>query len=286
MTDTTVLEDETIIEVDSSTINPIRAPFTRFSTEETIILCRAFVNVSEDPITGTDQKVCHFWTKVFNKFKELCARDGMCGAGNLKTVASLCSKFKKSILPDVNHYVGLQKQIPMASGENEDDYKLRLESIFETRFKKKFTHGGCMDVLKQMPRFEMMLKDDDLDIDSTLVNSGVYSAVKTPRPIGTKVAKQIKEEEGAREEMIAKKLKLLESIAESGRILAMSFQSESYANLAAVYESKGKKKQAKSFLMKAVALAAGINKDTSLINNKENEHDSNEATDTEDEIVV
>lgn len=127
-----------------------RGPFSRFTAEETVSLCRAFVNVSEDPITGNNQRLNTFWTKVYAKFQELCVREGSDGAGKLKSVNSLKTKFKKSILPKVNHCLGVARSTPMASGENDDDYHTRLRDVYQIRHKKKFAYSNCLEVLKKM----------------------------------------------------------------------------------------------------------------------------------------
>ena len=41
---------------------------TNFSKEEDLFLCRAFVNVSQDPIKGNDRKGSTFWADVKIKF--------------------------------------------------------------------------------------------------------------------------------------------------------------------------------------------------------------------------
>jgi hypothetical protein len=42
-----------------------------FTDEEYQILCRAWVNVSEDPIHGTDQTGATFWEKITAKFDSM-----------------------------------------------------------------------------------------------------------------------------------------------------------------------------------------------------------------------
>jgi hypothetical protein len=233
-----------------------RAPYSRFTPEESVFLCRAFVNVSQDPITGADQKSAVFWSKVHVKFMRLC--EGTPGAGHLKTAKSLQTKWKKSVMPKVNHYLGVARTNPMASGENDGDYHTRLCEIFNRRHGKPFNFSSCLEVLKQMPKFEMFLRDDESTLDHSKINGSVYSSVKTPRPMGNKVAKRIQAESAKTEETAVKKAKALESLAESGRLLALTLQSDNYTTLAAIYAEKGNKQQSDAFLLKAVALAAGI----------------------------
>jgi hypothetical protein len=37
---------------------------TNFTEEEDVALCRAFVNVSADPIAGAEKRSSHFWADI------------------------------------------------------------------------------------------------------------------------------------------------------------------------------------------------------------------------------
>ncbi len=119
-----------------------------------------------------------------------------------------------------------------------------------------FFHLSHQDYI--VPSLPKCLPAVQSDIDHSLVNGSVYSSAKTPRPIGAKAAKPEKEDSIKAEAMASKKLKVLESLADSSRILASAFQSESFTNLAAVFDQIGEESQARTFLQKAVALANGV----------------------------
>ncbi len=237
-----------------------RSSYTRFAEDECVILCRAFVNISEDPdpITGTDQKQKVFWARIAEKFKEICSREGITTVGRMKSAKSLKSKWKKSIVVDVNHYLGVYKTTPMASGENEEDHEKRILEVFKDRYEKSFSYENCLPVLKKMPKFNMVLEGGGKIPVDMWVNAGVYSAVTTPRPPGTKTAKRVIDEEKASADRDEKKMKMLDSLVQHGEKIALSLKSEAYFRIAEYYGKKGQHNQEHAFLMKAVALASGV----------------------------
>ena len=46
-----------------------------FTEEEDACLCKAWVNVSEDPVTGAGQKKDNFWSRVHQKYLLVCSED-------------------------------------------------------------------------------------------------------------------------------------------------------------------------------------------------------------------
>ena len=234
---------------------PSRTGYSRFSEEELVYLCQAYVNVSEDPVRGTDQRVDEFWDAVYNKFLKMCklkCLPRILAQAEKKKSSSLKNKFRRDIMPDMNHFLGIMKRHPLASGENEEDQRKRCLEIFEKQYQKKFLFSSCVEILKNMPKFSV-----DTGANDVLVNSQVYNSVKTPRPIGTKGAKRIINEQGQKEESIAKIQKTLDDIAQSARALSFSSQVDSAMALYNAFNSRGEHRQAYAFLLKAVAFASG-----------------------------
>ena len=52
----------------SSAVGGRPAKVGNYSIDEDIALCKAFVNVSSNPLTGTDQKAIVFWGRVQQRF--------------------------------------------------------------------------------------------------------------------------------------------------------------------------------------------------------------------------
>ena len=67
----------------------------QFSTEEEVFICRAFVNNSCDPVTGTDQKGSLFWKKVADQVQELYL---------VESDVSIVGHIRSHIQPDVFMY--------------------------------------------------------------------------------------------------------------------------------------------------------------------------------------
>ncbi|PXF41967.1 hypothetical protein BWQ96_08321 [Gracilariopsis chorda] len=69
-----------------------------YSTEEDVVLAKAWVRVSEDPIVGSEQKGNTFYTKVWNEYKQ--AKPGelpLCPLAStstrVKTILKHCVRF-------------------------------------------------------------------------------------------------------------------------------------------------------------------------------------------------
>jgi hypothetical protein len=48
-----------------------------FSSAEDVILCRAYVNVTTNPITGVGQKASQFWQSIKEKFDAIFDSEGI-----------------------------------------------------------------------------------------------------------------------------------------------------------------------------------------------------------------
>ena len=67
----------------------------RFSAEEDVFICRAFVNISCDPVTGTDQKGSLFWQKVADQVQEMyLAESDVSIVGHIRTSGSILTRYQ------------------------------------------------------------------------------------------------------------------------------------------------------------------------------------------------
>ncbi|KAG3017535.1 hypothetical protein JG687_00015351 [Phytophthora cactorum] len=70
-----------------------------WTQEEDVVLCRAYLNVSEDGATGTDQSSTLFRRQIFEAFVLLAGSDG-----SGRNPGALKSRWSRLINPDVASY--------------------------------------------------------------------------------------------------------------------------------------------------------------------------------------
>ena len=87
-----------------------------YTNEENIIICKAYVNASQDPIAGVDQRATVFQSKVFQNYTTLMNGDNGRSKRNIHEQAKNLIKFCKRY--ECHHKVINSTEY---SGRNEDD---------------------------------------------------------------------------------------------------------------------------------------------------------------------
>lgn len=82
-----------------------------FGEEEDLILCKAFVNVSENPVIGNNQKGSTFWAAVGSRFRELYSQLDEYVLGQPRNNDSLKLRFQRQIQPCTQVFNKYYKQI-------------------------------------------------------------------------------------------------------------------------------------------------------------------------------
>ena len=99
----------------------------RWSQNEDLALCKSFINVSEDPIAGTDQRASIFWSTIFEKFKAQVEADNSRTETALQSrwvaINKLCKKFS-------GYFGEVQRSNPSGTTE-EDMTKMALDNFKE-----------------------------------------------------------------------------------------------------------------------------------------------------------
>ncbi|KAG7372189.1 No apical meristem-associated C-terminal domain containing protein [Nitzschia inconspicua] len=173
-----------------------------FTPIEDVMLCRAYVNATLNPITGTDQKMEVFWRGIKGKFDELYAEADEVQEGVARAPEALMNRYMRKIQslstnasPTVHQVVS-----PRSSGPT---------LLHFAHFKRPFRFPHVAEVLMQLPKFDPMSHNDDieelLDVTgavnqnangkSTTNTIGKPMGSKIPRPIGQKAAKRKAQEE-------------------------------------------------------------------------------------------
>jgi hypothetical protein len=90
---------------------------TNFSIEEDILLVKAWINISTDPIQGTDQKGSKFWDRIWKKYHENKKEDTV-----ERSVHSLSNRWS-TIQKFTNKFCGYLAQVETKnpSGATEQD---------------------------------------------------------------------------------------------------------------------------------------------------------------------
>jgi hypothetical protein len=204
-----------------------------FTAEEDVFLCRAFVNVSQDPIKGNDQKSGDFWNNIRSTFMELYKAEAEVADEAMdRDVTSLQTRFRRHIHKDSQEFNGIlkkEKETPK-SGENEEDLLKRAVETYRDVHGRPYRFLDCLPVLQKMPKFALQEPDDDSVVSkSAMVNSSVYSASKMPRPIGCKAAKKRvhdSDQEGVQLTMGNKRVATLAAMAKSTHELAVAINNK------------------------------------------------------------
>jgi hypothetical protein len=129
----------------------------KFTDEEDIILCKAWKNTSQSPITGTNQSGAQFWLLIKEAYDALIANaEG--GPYIERTQQSLLDRFQRNIQKEMNFFNGfyIQRKRLNESGKNDqdriadaiEDFKLKMDG-------NKFRFPHCIEVLWECPQFSV-----------------------------------------------------------------------------------------------------------------------------------
>ncbi|KAG7366474.1 MULE transposase domain containing protein [Nitzschia inconspicua] len=82
-----------------------------FTPIEDVMLCRAYVNATLNPITGTDQKMEVFWRGIKAKFDELYAEADEVQEGVARAPEALMNRYMRKIQPEMNLWIPFYKRV-------------------------------------------------------------------------------------------------------------------------------------------------------------------------------
>ncbi|CEO94612.1 unnamed protein product (mitochondrion) [Plasmodiophora brassicae] len=170
---------------------------TNFTDAEDVLLARSWLNVSQDPATGTGQSKDTFWERVEAHF---CSNTS---AGE-RSARSLQSKWS-TIQREVSKFVGSIFASVKAldeSGTNEDEQIEKALTLFKSTNAKNssFSYLHCWRVLRTVPKWQdlrgrqaegtpKVKRKLDPNGDVVEVDNSPSTSVASERPIGVKAAK-------------------------------------------------------------------------------------------------
>nr|GEZ04948.1 hypothetical protein [Tanacetum cinerariifolium] len=113
------------------------------SQGEELLLVECFIQISEDPKVGSDQKYDTFWYKILDVYNEEAKKNNY----PLRTKNMLTGKW----IPmnrDVNKFNSLVLETNVMSEENDDDWMTRVEILYKTHAGSDFEHKSAWLFLK------------------------------------------------------------------------------------------------------------------------------------------
>jgi hypothetical protein len=194
-----------------------RARGPGFTLEEDLLVSKAYIAASEDPINGSGKKRSDFEASLKRCYDALCqdrAREKMTESAKQdqiavrasinigkapqpsksttqisfpdRTATSLMARFTRVISPVVTKFLALKSRHKKESGEDEAMYMARLRDIFKGQNKGvPFEHIEVADFLQKQAKWMSYSTSSSTDVD----------AFSLPRPIGKKKAQELKMEE-------------------------------------------------------------------------------------------
>ncbi|XP_016168043.1 glutathione S-transferase T3-like [Arachis ipaensis] len=163
------------------------------------MLISAWLNVSTDPIVGTDQKGKTFWSRIHNYCVEFCS--------DMTRRVVACMKRWYKINKVVAQFVGCYDQSSrnIRSGLNANNIKELAYKLYSTNYGKKFTFDWHSNMLRLEQKWRSQLPTQSGGSKRTKVSAtGAYSSLSNPetpladepgvdssvRPQGSKKSKQ------------------------------------------------------------------------------------------------
>jgi hypothetical protein len=134
---------------------------------EDLTLCKAYANVSTDPIHGTHQKGSTFWNAIKEKYDiflpEVNKKEEVellnLPERNCDSLEQCYNKTIKKIMHKWNGYYKKAKS-PLKSGWTEDMYRDHASELYSIAEGKPFKLAHCVETLFQLPKFMPVLGDN------------------------------------------------------------------------------------------------------------------------------
>ena len=161
------------------------------SMDESLALISAWIEVTCDPISGTDQSSAQFWSRIVQRFTD--KRDENAVPRSLNTLQCHWKSLSKSISKFAGILNRLMNDLP--SGWNEKMVVDEALHRYNDEMQASFKYMAGYNLLKTCPKFMLVKKTNETGTDvvgAAVENSADKSFVSPPRPTGSKKAKKQK----------------------------------------------------------------------------------------------
>ncbi|XP_016205964.1 uncharacterized protein LOC107646283 [Arachis ipaensis] len=143
--------------------------------KEDEMLISAWLNVSTDPVVGTDQKGETFWSRIHSYCVEFCS--------DMTRGVVACKKRWYKINKAVTQFAGCYDQASrnIRSGSNADDIKELAYKLYSTHYGQKFTFERHWNMLRLEQKWRSQLPTQSGGSKRTKVSAtGAYSSSSNP----------------------------------------------------------------------------------------------------------
>ncbi|EHS63650.1 uncharacterized protein PGTG_20919 [Puccinia graminis f. sp. tritici CRL 75-36-700-3] len=127
-----------------------------YTEPEDYELCRAWVQVSEDPAVGTNQDGGTFWQRISTVYHEAVPRP-------IRPVTSLKKRWSNNVQPPINKFRGIVHQVEALnqSGASTEDQLNRALRLYAADQLTHFKHLRCYNLLVKSPKWNSYCRDND-----------------------------------------------------------------------------------------------------------------------------
>ncbi|EHS63207.1 uncharacterized protein PGTG_21358 [Puccinia graminis f. sp. tritici CRL 75-36-700-3] len=127
-----------------------------YTEPEDYELCRAWVQVSEDPAVGTNQEGSTFWQRVWTVYREAVPSPK-------QPVASLKKRWSNNLQPAINKFRGIVHQVEglNESGASVEDQLNRALRLYTQDQETHLKHLRCYNLLVKSPKWNSYCRDSN-----------------------------------------------------------------------------------------------------------------------------
>ncbi|KAG7367866.1 hypothetical protein IV203_030609 [Nitzschia inconspicua] len=145
-------------------------PPKNFTPIEDVMLCRAYVNATLNPITGTDQKMEVFWRGIKGKFDELYAEADEVQEGVARAPEALMNRYMRKIQPEIKipRPIGqkaakrkAQEEISVARSQKTRTASMVQMTAIHERLAKSMEDNNQIDI--RYKEFQMLKEINDVE---------------------------------------------------------------------------------------------------------------------------
>ncbi|MBW0471750.1 hypothetical protein O181_011465 [Austropuccinia psidii MF-1] len=145
--------DDSVATITLSKIDKKPSRSANYNDLEDIQLCKSWIEVSEDPLTGTDQTNSTFWARVLQSYQQGTSH-------TQRTAVSLKSRWG-ALQHSVNKFSGCVQQIQRMnqSGVTAHDQLSKATNLYSELYKKPFVNMSAYNILSKAPKWNHHMQD-------------------------------------------------------------------------------------------------------------------------------
>lgn len=150
----------------------------KWSVEEDEALCTAWLNVSQDAATGTNQKIDTLYDRVYEMFVEICTSKNYICNPELRAPSGLKARWR-TISKSCGKFAGCLAQITgrQQSGASPADFIKQALTLYNTSTNSPFTLLHAYKILEKAPKWQQYQEAKVISLNiKTFVNN--HSSIK------------------------------------------------------------------------------------------------------------